>query len=78
MTTRFLASCAAVFVSGCAAVLPVFGYPPHALRSEPPTAAVTRALAVGVKAPDFALDDFSLRKASERGPVMLVFYRGDW
>lgn len=78
MKLRPLVSCAAIFLSGCAVILPVFGYPPHALRSEPPGTVEKTALPVGAKAPAFALADFSLAKASERGPVVLVFYRGDW
>ena len=76
--SRLLISCATLLLSGCSVLLPLFGYPPHALRGEPPTAIETSALPVGAKAPAFTLADFSLAKANERGPVVLVFYRGAW
>jgi peroxiredoxin len=43
----------------------------------------TTPLAVGATAPDFTLESHlggtvSLSKALERGPVVLVFYRGSW
>ncbi len=39
--------------------------------------------AVGEKIPDFELPDeqgrsFNLAKELEEGPIVLVFYRGDW
>lgn len=40
-------------------------------------------LSVGVKAPDFTLEDATLNKINlykelENGPIILVFYRGEW
>ncbi len=59
------------------------GFPPGATRAEPPHGIAARALAVGARAPAFALpstqgSDWSLTSALRSGPAVLVFYRGDW
>jgi hypothetical protein len=35
-----------------------------------------KAPTVGAKAPEFNLEGFALKKQLEKGPVVLVFYRG--
>lgn len=52
-------------------------------RESPPPGIEERALAVGAQAPGLTLDStrggtWSLTEALEGGPVVLVFYRGDW
>lgn len=56
---------------------------PNPRRESPPGGIEDRAVAVGTIAPDFTLEaaqgeDWVLSAALARGPVVLVFYRGDW
>lgn len=59
------------------------GFPPEARRTQPPAGVEERALAIGERAPDFTLPragggSLRLSQALARGPVVLVFYRGQW
>lgn len=52
-------------------------------RESPPAGISDRAVAAGDRAPEVKLDStsggpWSLARALEGGPVVLVFYRGDW
>ena len=74
---------AAPSTTGCSHVLPLLGYPPYALRKDPPNGIAQRALAAGATAPTFELPSseagtWALAKALQTGPVVLLFYRGDW
>ena len=56
---------------------------PNPRRESPPIGIEDRSIAVGAKAPAFTLEsaragDWDLSQALARGPVVLVFYRGDW
>ena len=65
----------------CSHVLPLAGFPPHAMRKEAPPAIDGAALAVGAAAPDFELDGTTRTRLSDRlkdRRAVLVFYRGDW
>lgn len=57
-----------------AAVTSALAFPPHAGRATPPPGIEARAAAVGAPAP--ALE--GLAAALERGPAVVVFYRGHW
>jgi hypothetical protein len=57
--------------------------PPAARRQAPPPGIESLALAVGASVPRVTLPastggSWSLSEALRRGPVVLVFYRGDW
>jgi hypothetical protein len=57
--------------------------PPNPGRSTPPPGIEARAVAVGAPAPAISLASTSggtwtLARARDAGPVVLVFYRGDW
>jgi hypothetical protein len=70
-------------LAGCAPAMKAAGYPPNPRRTEPPPRLSEKALAVGSRAPGFALPPstggtWSLGNALQRGPVVIVFYRGHW
>jgi copper chaperone CopZ len=59
------------------------GPPPHATRPGAPPEIEARAVKVGAPAPAFSLPAadggrWTLKDALARGPVVLVFNRGDW
>ena len=59
------------------------GFPPHATRTTPPPRIEEeRASKVGDVAPTFSLPGtggaFVLGDQLQRGPLVLVFYRGSW
>lgn len=61
----------------------VLAAPPNATRESPPPGIEQRAIAPGAIAPEVSLDStsgapWSLPRSLESGPVVLVFYRGDW
>lgn len=61
----------------------VVAVPPNPTRSDPPPGIADRALGPGAAAPDLSLPSasgatWSLAAARADGPVVLVFYRGDW
>lgn len=57
-----------------AAVTAALAFPPNAGRTTPPPELETRAAAVGAPAPTLE----GLAPAIERGPAVVVFYRGHW
>ena len=57
--------------------------PPNPGRPTPPPGIESRAVAVGAPAPAISLPattggTWALASARDAGPVVLVFYRGDW
>ena len=58
------------------------GFPPHATRTTPPSRIEERARKVGDVAPSFSLPASAgalvLGDQLQRGPLVLVFYRGSW
>jgi hypothetical protein len=65
------------------ALLAGAGAPPHAGRREAPPGIEARAAKAGARAPPIALitaesGRWSLEDARNRGPAVLVFYRGSW
>lgn len=73
---------AATLLLSCAPALKSAGFPPEALRKEPPKGVAARAVAVGEKAPPLDLestrDGFQASNAIREGAVVLVFFRGTW
>ena len=56
---------------------------PNPQRESPPARIEEHAVAVGAPAPNLTLEStsggaWSLAHTLEAGPVILVFYRGDW
>jgi len=78
---RFLLTfISAVLATGAAVAIAV---PPNPTRPSPPPGLAERALRPGVAAPALSLPSasgpaWSLAAARADGPVVLVFYRGDW
>lgn len=59
------------------------GVPPNPRRASPPPGIEESAVKVGAVAPTFELEattgtKVSLKSALERGPAVVVFYRGFW
>jgi len=74
---------AAVALTSCTTASRVARMPLAAMREAPPTDVDTTAVAVGAEAPTFTLpaqdgQPWSLAEALQKGPVVVVFYRGDW
>lgn len=70
-------------LTGCGFVGKLTRMPAGAGRELPPPTIEERALAVGTRAPAIVLDDhrgetFSLEEATKAGPVVVVFFRGEW
>jgi hypothetical protein len=83
MRCEMAAFLSASLLLGCAAATTGTGRPPNPTRLEPPPGVSERALAVDTRAPEFTLPmstggTWSLRNALRDGPVVLLFYRGDW
>lgn len=60
---------------GCSA-LPVFGYPPEALRKSPPPGVDLPAVCATVPPVELQTTGGAINTAGKR--VLLVFYRGHW
>ncbi len=65
---------------GCSVILPIFGYPPHAARSEPPPDIETRAAKRDAPAPDVTLQTTAgeIRTADTKATLAVFFFRGHW
>jgi len=81
MEAKHLLACAVLAASVGSGT--VGAAPPNARRTSPPPGLAERAVPIGSPAP--ALDaapvgngTFSWSGALERGPVVVVFYRGHW
>lgn len=73
----------ALTATAAATLLSAAGSPPHATRLEAPPGIEARAVKVGAPAPAMSLpatdgNRWTLKDALARGPMVLVFYRGDW
>ena len=73
----------AVFGAACAVTAGAADLPPNPGRPTAPPGIESRAIAVGAPAPSISLPattggTWTLASAREAGPVVLVFYRGDW
>lgn len=80
---KLLAAVSVTLAASCSLVLPVFGYPPEALRKTAPDGIEKGALTVGATAQPVDLENatgakWSLAKADPKKSVVLVFYRGHW
>ncbi len=69
--------------TGCGFLSKLTRMPAAAGREAPPEKIEDRALAVGENAPPITLKDhtdsaFSLEQALQKGPVVVVFFRGEW
>lgn len=80
-----LVALAGICAVGCRQLLPLFGYPPEALRDSAPEGIRAKAIAVGKPAPPLTMAD-GAGAPSTQGEVVLnpgqrhivVFYRGHW
>ena len=84
LALRALLACGSLLgQAGCSLVLPLFGYPPEALRRSAPEGIEARSTEVGAVAPALDLATaaggrWTLAEHLAQGPAVVVFYRGDW
>jgi hypothetical protein len=83
LAPRKLRRAVAVMVAVAGSVSAAADLPPNPGRPTPPPGIEGRAVAVGTPAPSISLPattggTWTLAGAREAGPVVLVFYRGDW
>lgn len=75
-------SAAVLLLVACSPILKSAGFPPEALRREPPRGIAARAVPVGTAAPALDLpstrEGFRVSTAISAGPVVVVFFRGTW
>ena len=83
LTTWLVPAALLLSISGCSVVLPVLGYPPEALRPDPPPGVEAQSIATREPLPAGVEN---LKLESTQGPWsvsderthLVVFYRGHW